>query len=145
MFRKLLMPVDGSEGARRAVRVAGELAEKFDAAITLLHVVEIRPGLMAGGEVAGMVGAEALVEQGYEQAKQILADARADLALPAERVTEEVLSGHPAETICRTAKQGDYDLIVVGSRGLSQVAAFFLGSVSDRVSHHAPCSVLIVR
>ena len=53
--------------------------------------------------------------------------------------------GNPAETIIEIAEKGNYDLIVVGSRGLSSVKRFFLGSVSDDISHHAKCSVLIVR
>jgi nucleotide-binding universal stress UspA family protein len=53
--------------------------------------------------------------------------------------------GNPAETIINVAEKGKYDLIIVGKRGLSTVKRFFLGSVSDDVSHHAKCSVLIVR
>jgi nucleotide-binding universal stress UspA family protein len=53
--------------------------------------------------------------------------------------------GDPAEEILRVAKDGGYDLIVVGHRGLSPVKAFLLGSVSNQVVSHAPCSVLVVR
>ena len=70
--------------------------------------------------------------------------AREALDLPEDRVTEIVVPGHPAETICRIAEEDGHDLIVMGSRGLSGIGSFFLGSVSDKVSHHTPCPVLIV-
>ena len=145
MFSKILVPVDGSAGARQAAQAAAQLAGKTGGSITLLHVVEIPPTVLAATEAAGLIGAETLDREGYEGASTIITETREALSLPEDRVGDDVVSGHPAEAICRTAEEGDYDLIVIGSRGLSDVAAFFLGSVSGRVSQHAPCSVLIVR
>lgn len=56
-----------------------------------------------------------------------------------------VLEGYPADTIVETATKGNYDMIVIGSRGLSAVGRFLVGSVSDRIVHHATCSVTVVR
>jgi len=53
--------------------------------------------------------------------------------------------GQPADKLIQLAKDESFDLIVIGSRGLGSIARFFLGSVSDKVSHHATCSVLIAR
>lgn len=56
-----------------------------------------------------------------------------------------ILLGHPAETLVTYARREKIDLLVLGQRGLSNIQRFFLGSVSDRVVHHAPCTVMIVR
>ena len=58
---------------------------------------------------------------------------------------KDPVSGNPAETICSIAEKEKFDMIVMGSRGLSEIKSFFMGGVSDKVSHHAVCPVLIVR
>jgi len=141
MFRKILLPVDGSQGSLKAARVAGEIARRFDSEVTILHVQHLPATGMAGMVAPDRGTAEAL----EAAAREVLRVARESLGLPEDRLNEKALLGHPAEVICRVAEEGDYNLIVMGSRGLSEVRAFFLGSVSDKVSHHAPCPVLIVR
>jgi len=146
MFRRVLVPVDGSPNSLKAARAAAEIARRFDSQVTLVHVQHLPATALAASGVAGMIGlASAAVEALEEAGREVLQVARECLGLPDERVKQERLSGHPAEVVCRLAEEGGYDLIVMGSRGLSEVAAFFLGSVSDKVSHHAPCPVLIVR
>jgi len=146
MFDKLLVPVDGSQRALKAAAVAGEIARKFGSQVKLLYVQHFPDTILATSGMAGMVApGPAIVEALEEAAREVLRAARESLGLPQDRVTQEVLLGHPAETVCRVAEEGGYDLIVMGSRGLSEVRAFFLGSVSDKVSHHAPCPVLVVR
>jgi nucleotide-binding universal stress UspA family protein len=75
--------------------------------------------------------------------ESILSDAAAKVK--GLKLNTQLEFGNPAETIIEVAEKGNYDLIIVGSRGLSNVKRFFLGSVSDDVSHHAKSSVLIVR
>jgi nucleotide-binding universal stress UspA family protein len=65
-----------------------------------------------------------------------------DMGVPLET---KLVWGNPADIICEEAKEAKYDLIVMGSRGLSQIKSYLLGSVSSRVTRHAPCPVLIVR
>ncbi len=145
MFDKLLVPVDGSRSALKAAALAGEVARRFDSQVTLLHVQYLPATVLAASGMAGMVAPDRATAEALEEAaREVLRAARESLALPEGRVTQEVLLGHPAETICRVAEEGGYDLVAMGSRGLSEVRAFFLGSVSDKVSHHAPCPVLIV-
>jgi nucleotide-binding universal stress UspA family protein len=87
-----------------------------------------------------MVGLDSAAAEALEEAgREVLHVARECLGLPDERVKQERLSGHPAEVVCRLAEEGGYNLVVMGSGGLSEVGAFFLGSVSDKVSHHAHC------
>ena len=127
---KILVAIDGSESAEKALEYAVQLAKKHKAKITLLNVGESKLfGLKP--EVARKIG------------ESILSDAAAKVK--GLKLDTQLEFGNPAETIIEVAEKGNYDLIVVGSRGLSSVKRFFLGSVSDDVSHHAKCSVLIVR
>ena len=127
---KILVAIDGSEDAKKALKHAVQLASKFKAGITLLNVqqfklFELKPSVTK--EVGERILSEATIE-----AKEVKFDKKLEF-------------GNPAETIINVAEKGRYDLIVVGKRGLSTVKRFFLGSVSDDVSHHAKCSVLVVR
>jgi len=127
---KILVAVDGSESAEKALEYAVQLAKKHKAKVTLLNVGESK---LFGfkPEVAREVG------------EHILSDAAAKVK--GLKLNTQLEFGNPAETIIEVAEKGNYDFIVVGSRGLSSVKRFFLGSVSDDISHHAKCSVLIVR
>jgi nucleotide-binding universal stress UspA family protein len=145
MFDKLLVAVDGSECSLKATRVAAEIARKFGSTVTAVHAIYLPATIAAAAGAAGMVGNERALEALEEAATEILGSACETLGLPGEQVKQEVLHAHPAEAICRWAEEGKSDLIVMGSRGLSEIRAFFLGSVSDKVSHHAHCPVLIVR
>lgn len=64
---------------------------------------------------------------------------------PDLRISRKLLEGRPSNRIIETAKEGSFDMIVMGSRGLGGIKQFFLGSVSDRVADEAPCPVLIVK
>ncbi len=145
MFEKLLVPVDGSECAVNAARIAAEMARRFGSAVTLLHVVYPPVSVMGAPGVGGIDAGQAVMETLEDTAREILRAASEAMGLPEDQLQQEVLHGNPAAAICRLAAEGDYDLIVMGSRGLGAIRAFLLGSVSDRVNHHAPCSVLIVR
>jgi len=127
---KILVAIDGSESAKKALECAVQLAEKHKAKVTLLNVGESKL-FDFEPEVARKVG------------EHILSDAAAKVK--GLKLNTQLEFGNPPETIIEVAEKGNYDLIVVGSRGISSVKRFFLGSVSDDVSHHAKCSVLIVR
>jgi nucleotide-binding universal stress UspA family protein len=146
MFRKILVPVDGSQSALRAARIAAEIARKFDSQVTLLTVVEAPDTAAAAAGMAGMMGVDTTASPALEAAaRELLGAAAQAMGLPDAKVRQVVVSGHAADIICEACRAGADDLIVMGSRGLSEVGSLFLGSVSDKVSHHAPCPVLIVR
>ena len=129
-IRKLLVAVDGSANADKALEYAVQLCQLSKAGITLLHVEE-----------AGLFELE---PKGTKKVgEQILADAAAKVRDVTFDSRLEI--GDPATVILKVAKQEDYDLIVLGSRGLSSVKRFLLGSVSADVSMYANRSVLIVR
>ncbi len=127
---KLLVAVDGSLQATNALKYALPLALKFKAEVTLLHVADVQLASLEP-EVVRQIG------------ESILADAASKIEGVA--VKKQIEYGDPAKMINKVAKQGDYDLIVLGSRGLSSVKRYLLGSVSEDVSRHAGRSVLIVK
>lgn len=142
MFKKILVPVDGSALSMEAVRKAAALADKFQGAVTLLNVV-VTPAQSPMVDPGLVVIPPQLITAMEEEGRQVLE--RVQQAVPAGvSVSTQQKIGHPAQTIIEVAKSGGFDLIVLGSRGLGEIKGYLLGSVSDRVSHHAPCAVMIV-
>ncbi len=133
-LEKILVAVDGSKHADKALEYAVQLAKKYSASLALLHVEEDKLIRIGGPQVVDCVGTIG---------ECILKDASTKIEGVAVDKLLEV--GSPAETIIKIAKKGNVDLIVVGSRGLSSIRRFLLGSVSDDISLHSRSSVLIVR
>lgn len=134
-MKKILAPVDGSEYAKHAIREAGKMAERFGAKVSVLHV---KPGV--------------LVSPVYKSKEELAKDAekvaqRSCVILKRKRIRVEALGlvGDAATEILETAKKGGYDLIVIGSKGLTDSKEFPQGSVSKKVVEQAPCNILIVR
>ena len=139
-MKKILVAVDGSEPSLRGLEASVPIARAFGAQLTVVEVIEPfgpLPGYY-GAPPPGAERREWLAEQRFERAHELL-DAT---DVPWDRVVRE---GHPADEICALAEEGGYDLIVVGARGQSAVGRFLTGSVSDRIVHHAPGAVLVVR
>jgi nucleotide-binding universal stress UspA family protein len=139
-IRKVLCPVDGSESSRKALDMAITLTIAANAKLTVLEVIE-EFGPLPGFYGAAPEGADRvkwISEQRFEKVHPKLDKEIVDW----ERI---VVEGYPADKICGIAEEGGYDLIVVGSRGRSSIGRFLLGSISDRVVHHAPCSVCVVK
>lgn len=129
-FSKILVAVDGSKLSQKALRYAAELGQKYGGQLTLLNVAQtMLPQVRA--ETVKSVG-ERIVSEAESQVKDVKVDKKVEL-------------GHPAKMILDFAKKGNYDLIALGSRGLSPVSRVFLGSVSDHVARQSECTVLIVR
>ena len=142
MFSNILIPIDGSEYADKAFRYALNLAEKYKSKVTLIYVVQ-RP-VFAYTEYEAQAVLES-IKGLEEEGKEILKRGKKIAEGFNIETTSKMLKGDPSEEILRLIDEERIDLIVIGSRGLSRVKAFFLGSVSDKVSHHATCPVLIVR
>jgi nucleotide-binding universal stress UspA family protein len=139
MFSKILVGTDGSETAGVAVRQAVELARTTGAELIVLHGCRlVTPGTDVGFG-APIPDPEPMLEAG----RAILDEVEKQYA--GEVKLRTVLRrGDPAEAVLDAAEEEGADLIVVGNRGMRGARRFLLGSVPDRVSRHAPCSVLIV-
>jgi nucleotide-binding universal stress UspA family protein len=140
MYRKILVAYDGSEGALKALDAGINLAKIHQAQLSLLAVQENLPKF--AGTIDEMEEEKAFADAQYGQ---LLEAARAKAQ--EQGVTLETLlrPGHAAKTIVQVAREGGFDLVLVGHTGLSGVWAAFLGTTAEKVSRHAPCSVLIVR
>jgi nucleotide-binding universal stress UspA family protein len=139
-MKRILVAVDGSDPSLKAVRMAADIALRFGARLTLVHVV---PKLLLPPDVYGLTIAE--VEREHRAyADRLLERAVSSLQEPGVEITTTVLYGAPAEAIAEEGAASDVGMIVIGSRGYGAVARMFLGSVSDRLVHISPKPVLVV-
>lgn len=143
-MKRILVCCDGSEHAAEAARHAAALAKSFGATLLVLHVFELPVAPYPG--IAGLTSPELLAPPGEEAQTAIVApafEAIREEGIPFEDLRRSGLSA--AEVILKVAEEEQADLLVLGSRGLGAVKRFFIGSVSDRVVHHAHCDVLVVK
>ena len=145
MYRKILAPIDGSERAKLAAAHAADLAEKLDAKLTLVHVVVPLPAYV--NRYSGHLGSveQTLLEEFSKEGEKTLTEVKWSLAKKDVKINTMLVIGNPAEEICKIAEEESFDLIVMGSRGLGEIKAYIMGSVSSRVVRHAICPVLIYR
>lgn len=140
MFQKILVAVDGSDHANRALQAAVMMSRSLQA--KELRLVFSYPPIPAGlGEpnLSNALGAR------LAKGREVMAHARAACeGLPCE-VHEEILEGAPDAAILRVAEARQSDLIVLGTRGLNSISSLLLGSTSQKVAASAPCPVMIVR
>ncbi|HXY29822.1 MAG TPA: universal stress protein [Gemmatimonadaceae bacterium] len=140
MFHRILVGLDGSEGARRALEQALRLASLSGATVHALSIEERLPAYAATvGEVEDTERFESQYFRRVLHEAHRLADARQ------VELTSEVAAGHAAQVIVRKAKETHCDLIVLGHTGHSRLHDALLGSTADRVVEHAGCAVLVVR
>ena len=139
MFKKILIAYDGSNHSQRAVNCARDLAQKYAAEVVLVHAfqpVSRELGLTLFQQVEGeMIAA----------GRKVMQAAQSELASSGLQPINELLEGPPAEAILQVARTRQCDLIVMGSRGLGELQAALLGSVSHKVLHHSTVPVLIVK
>lgn len=140
MFRNLLVGYDGSPGSRAALRAALRLAGESGGQVT---AVSVQHHLPRYGATVGEVDEERLVEQA--EARRLANEVRAEAGKHRVAVETRVMPGHPAHELVQAAEQIRADLIVLGHSGHSALRGALLGATTERVSRHAPCSVLIVR
>lgn len=142
MVRHVLVPVDASEAAQRALVFA--LEEYADDDITVLHVTNPVEDASLGDEDALFTGTETLEWEGTD-AEDIFADARQIANERGATVEAEVTFGSPASAIVEYAEDRGVDHIVIGSHGRSGVARLLLGSVAENVARRAPVPITIVK
>ena len=139
MFKRIIVALDGSEHSYRALEYARSLADCFDATLWLVHAFPHTSDLL------GYDDYEKLVAQREGTGQLILDEARRRLGETSLVVQEELIEEPAAEAVLAVAKIRQADLIVMGTRGRSSLQGLLLGSVSNKVIHHAACPVMLVR
>jgi nucleotide-binding universal stress UspA family protein len=144
-----LVAVDGSENSDRALDFGLDLAEKYGAAVRVLNVIE-SPAMGAVPLEPTTVSGESMVLFAKDLQRfheKILGKAvvHAKEVKPNVLVSSRLREGDPALEIVAEAKDVGFDVVVVGHRGLGRVRELFLGNISEKVAHLAPCPVVIVR
>jgi len=140
MYRRILIAYDGSEGAAKGLKAGIRLAKIHRAELCALAVDEKVPRLT--GTIDEAQEDKDLADNHYGR---ILKWAEGLAMRDGVNLQTLVRPGYPAKTIVEVAKEGKFDLILMGHSGLSEVWDRFLGTTAEKVSRHAPCSVLIVR
>ena len=139
MFKKILVAYDGSKGSERALNMAINLAREQESDLWVLSVAEHLPrypATIAETDEALRTEEQALTH--IQHKARMLAE---EEGVAVQMVTR---AGHAGQAIIRAATEGHCDLLVLGRSGHSEVWGRFMGSTADKVSRHAPCSVLIV-
>jgi nucleotide-binding universal stress UspA family protein len=137
MFKHILVAIDGSPYSQEALPAGIEMAKKFDGEILVLHASEHDRGRAVVYTLETPAGATALVADAVKKLQ--------DAGVAAKGQLVDVAAGHVAKAIVETAEANGIDLIVMGSRGLSDVQGMMLGSVTHKVMQMAVIPVLVVR
>jgi nucleotide-binding universal stress UspA family protein len=145
MFKSIVVGTDGSETATQAVRQAVDLASAVGAKLELVSAYEPVPSQrlneerrQAPEDLQWAISPREDVDATLEAAVAVAREA----SVPVEVYPRQ---GDPADAILDVAEEQEADLIIVGNKGMTGAKRFLLGSVPNKVSHHAPCSVLIIR
>lgn len=139
----LLVPLDGSEAAVRALRHAMQVAGR-DGNVRL-HLLTVHPEPIVYGEVQVYMGREKAAAAATSHDAAVLRAAEAALQGSGVAYVAEALEGNAAEVITRRAAELGCEQIIMGTRGLGRVGAMLLGSVTTAVIQHAPCPVTLIR
>lgn len=155
---KLLVPVDGSSSSVNAVKKSVEIAKKYDFSIKLISVIgsdvsrkyrrnehlwrQVDGSIITGRAVT--IDNDEFTNKMRESSDELLNTILSELDFGDIKVEKEVLLGEPYAKILETAENENFDLIVMGNRGFSDIKSFFLGSVTQRVTSEAKCPVLVI-
>jgi nucleotide-binding universal stress UspA family protein len=145
MFSSIVVGTDGSETAKEAVRQATSLAKDLGATLDLVSAYEPVPSGRLRQEAKEAPEDLQWMVNPREDVDATLAEAADEAREAGVEVNTFARQGDPADAILDVAEERKADLIVVGNKGMTGAKRFLLGSVPNKVSHHAPCSVLIIR
>jgi nucleotide-binding universal stress UspA family protein len=146
MYGSIVVGTDGSDTAKEAVRQATELAKAVGASILLVSAYEPVPESRLRHERSDVPEDVSWMVNPREDVQAVLDGAAEEItAAGVPGVETYAREGDPADAILDVAEEKGADLIVVGNKGMTGARRFLLGSVPNKVSHHAPCNVMIVR
>jgi nucleotide-binding universal stress UspA family protein len=145
MFKRIIVGTDGSKTATEAVQQAIDMAKMSKARLEIISAYEPVPSdrlreekKEVEGDISHMVNPREDVNLALDQAKAMAKKDKVDVVTHARE-------GDPADAILDVAEENNADLVIVGNKGMTGAKRFLLGSVPNKVSHHAPCAVMIVR
>jgi nucleotide-binding universal stress UspA family protein len=145
VFKRIVVGTDGSDTAAQAVRQAVELARLSGAQLSIVSAYAPISGRRVQGEQQE-APADVQYELGPREDVNLILDvAAAEAKKEGVEVQTHPVEGDPADAILNVAEEIKADLVVVGNKGMTGARRYLLGSVPNNVSHHAPCSVIIVR
>ena len=145
LFSRIVVGTDGSETAAEAVRQAVELAKATGASMEVVSAFEPVPADRLRDESSEVPGDIAHAVGPTEDVNVVLEGAAGPARSEGIEVNTHAREGDPADAILDVAEETKADLIVVGNKGMTGAKRFLLGSVPNKISHHAPCGVFIVR
>jgi len=140
MFKKILIANDGSAGAKLALKVAIDLAKKYDAE---LHSISVEEGVPHYAATIGEV--EEFRKEANGFFKKINDEAVEMAKKEGVKLNIKVIPGHEVEAIVNYAKEGEFDLLVIGFMGHSKIFGRVWGSTSQNLTKLAPCTVVVVK
>jgi nucleotide-binding universal stress UspA family protein len=137
VFERLVVAVDGSTQSRKTMDVAVDLARRYGSIVTVVHVREYERFEGADVDLGPPVPAESLLKEAVGEFEAAGVEAASEL--------RRVRPGQTPEQIVEVATSTGADLIVMGTRGMTEWKSLLLGGVANKVVHHATCPVLLVR
>lgn len=141
MLSKILVPVDGSDNSFRALDHALYLAKKLGSSVTAMHVIENPPTVYVESQKL----LNDIMDKYRIEASKVLDKCKQQAEKSGVKIETVIAEGDAASNITGYAHKEGFDIIVIGSRGLGRFKEMVLGSVSNKVLHHAKCSLLIVK
>jgi nucleotide-binding universal stress UspA family protein len=145
MFERIVVGTDGSDTASEAVKTAVQLAKLANARLEIVSAYEPVPQSRLRDEAEGMSGDLSHTVNPREDVQFVLDKAAGVAKQEGVDVVTHPREGDPADAILDVAEENDADLVLVGNKGMTGARRFLLGSVPNKISHHAPCDVWIVK
>jgi len=146
MIRKILVPIDGSDHARKVVETACDIALRYNTPVYLIHVFSVAHLTALSSESRGEPALERLIDEAEEAAVEVIREAERFVKDKGVEVAQSyVTQGDPADEILKFAGRKRIDTIVIGSHGAGGVLPVPLGSVCDKVCHSCECACIIVK
>jgi nucleotide-binding universal stress UspA family protein len=137
VFERILVAVDGSPRSEKTIEIAVDLARRYGSNVTVAHVREFERYEGSDVDLGPPIPAEKLVDDVLMRFREAGVDARGEI--------RRVSPGNTPEQIVEVAQEAESDLIIMGSRGMTEWRSLLLGGVANKVVHHAACPVLLVR
>jgi len=137
VFKRILIAVDGSPKSEKTITIGLDLAERYGSSVTIVHVREYERYEGSDVDLGPPIPAEELVDQVVARFRQRGIDAAGEI--------RRVSSGETPQQIVEAAEAADAELVILGSRGMSELKSLVLGGVANKVVHLTHCPVLLIR